>query len=245
MTPAAMGHVKKVFDAVGVAFPQEHVETKTVGAARELVKFWRAVQQDAQEGKGQAGKTPAEEMKELMTSQGWFPSEGAQAPAEEKKIEPKVDGTIDEILAYVSQDGDGADLDRVQEAYELESKKGDSARATLMKRLEAFGAKPATELSSEVQTPVETPQEPVASNETPADTSSSDTKADNEAARDAEAVKAVEEGLGGVVVEEGINPNAKCDVCGKQVDDLDLAELGKKRFDKMLCVTDYLAQMKK
>ena len=39
---------------------------------------------------------------------------------------------------------------------------------------------------------------------------------------------------------ESINANAKCEECGNTIDDIDLAELGQKRFDKILCVQDYL-----
>lgn len=247
MTPAAMGHVKRVYEAVNVAFPMELVEAKTVGEARDLVKYWRAIQQDAQEGKGQPGKTPVEEMVEVMGSLGWIPAEGAEPPAPAKVIEPKVDGTIEEVQAYITGLGDGVDLERVQEAYDLESMKGDQARATLMKKLEGYGAKPSPEPTPDVQTDVETPAEAVTPETPAADTSSTESteKADREAARDAEAVKAVEEGLGGEVIEEGINPDALCEVCGKKVDDLDLAELGMKRFNKMLCVSDYVAHQKK
>jgi hypothetical protein len=60
-------------------------------------------------------------------------------------------------------------------------------------------------------------------------------------------VKAVEEGLNAetVAVIDGIPEGAPCDVCGNPIDDLDLAELGQKRFGKVLCVDHYLAEQKK
>lgn len=259
ITPAAMGHVKRVYDAVEVAFPREIVESLNMGEARKLVTFWRATQQDHSEGKGMPGVSPQGEMLEILSANGWLPEDGPGEPEPAPSpVTPKVNGTIAEVLAYVTKGGDGVDLDLVQEAYELESKKGESARATLIEKLEGFGAKPVSEAqapTAEVQTTVEsadTPAwEPVTPEETLADTPTTESEgakaADREAARDAEAVKVVEEELGGVVVDEQAAPEPEptCEVCQKPCDDLDLAELGKKRFGKLLCVSDYLAEIKK
>lgn len=237
VTPAAMGHVKRVYDALEIAFPEDLVATKTMGEARNMVSMWRAVLQDHQEGKGAAGKTPQAEMLDFMGGSGWLPAEGAQAPEQPKQVTPKVDGNIDEVLAYVSEGGDGVDLDRVQEAYDYEIKKGDNARKSLISKLESFGAKPPSQPEPEVQTGGETPSEPVTPQEAVADSPPTEE----------EAVKAVEEGLGGevVAVQEGIPEGTPCDVCKNPIDDLDLAELGMKRFNKVLCVQDYLAELKK
>ena len=47
------------------------------------------------------------------------------------------------------------------------------------------------------------------------------------------------------MIGEDPNDNTKCEVCGNALDDLDLAQIGKSRFDKWLCVNDYIAQTKK
>lgn len=237
VTPAAMGHVKRVFEAVGIAFPEEHVKTKKMGEARQLVVMWRSILQDHQEGKSPEA-SPQAEMLAHMGHTGWLPAEGAQEPEQPKEVTPKVDGTIEEVLAYVAEGGDGVDLDRVQEAYEKEIAKGEGARKGLISKLEGFGAKP-PEQPEEVQTPVSTPNEAVTPSEAPTDALPTEE----------EAVKAVEEELGGEVVStekhEGIVEGSPCDVCGGPIDDVDLADLGEKRFQKRLCVKDYLAELKK
>ena len=48
-----------------------------------------------------------------------------------------------------------------------------------------------------------------------------------------------------VVAAVAIQVGTPCQVCGNGIDDVDLAELGLKRFGKVLCVSDYLAQSKK
>jgi hypothetical protein len=238
ITPAAAGHVKKVYDALEIAYPEDVVMGKTIGEARELVKFWRAVQQDHNEGKGMPGVSPQGEMLELMSAQGWLPEDGPGEKEPEKAVEPKVDGTIEEVKAYV-----GDDLARANEAFEVE--RSGRNRKTLMDWLESKGASHGghgriqTEAEPAVQTPVENPapaaEEAVTPEPAPADTPPTED----------EAVKALEDGLGATTIEEGINPAAPCQVCGGKLDDLDLAELGKKRFDKLLCVNDYLAELKK
>ena len=228
VTPAAMGHVKRVYDALETAFPEDIVSQMTMGDARNVVKYWRAIQKDAAEGKGKPGTSPQSEMLELLSAYGYLPAEGAEeAPAAPAGPEPKVDGTIDEVLAYVSGEGGEVSLERVQEAYDLESEKGDGARATLIKKLESLGAKPVQAAPEPTPEAVTQPAE------------ATDTPPTEE-----EAVKAVEEVLGATVIAEEVNPDAKCQVCGGALDDLDLAELGKKRFGKLLCVTDYLAELK-
>lgn len=240
INPAALQHVKKVYDALEIAFPEEIVKGMTMGEARTTVKFWRAVQMDHAEGKNQPGTSAQSEMLEFLTAGGWIPAEGPGEPEPAPAAAaPKVDGTIEEVLAYINEQGDGADLDRVQEAYDLESAKGDKARASLIKKLESFGAK---KIEMPVEMPVETPDATPAPD--PAPVTPEPEAADTPPTED-EAVKAVEEGLGGVTIEQGINPQALCEVCGNQIDDLDLAELGQKRFSKMLCVSDYIAETKK
>jgi hypothetical protein len=58
------------------------------------------------------------------------PGSGA-APAATEGLD--IDGTMDTVLGWV-----GEDADRAQQALELEKAKGDKARATLVKRLEAL-----------------------------------------------------------------------------------------------------------
>jgi hypothetical protein len=54
-----------------------------------------------------------------------------------------------------------------------------------------------------------------------------------------QALETVSSTLGGVVLGQKITADAKCDACGKQVDDLDIANLSNSRFRKVLCVEDY------
>ena len=44
---------------------------------------------------------------------------------------------------------------------------------------------------------------------------------------------------------EIITPDSLCEECGNQIDDVDLAQLGKSRFSRVLCVSDYIAETKK
>lgn len=59
------------------------------------------------------------------------------------------------------------------------------------------------------------------------------------------AVALVEQQLGGKVVGMEIAEDAKCDVCDKQIDDIDIARLGWGRLQKVLCVSDYKDLIKK
>jgi AAA domain-containing protein len=237
ITPAAMGHVKRVYDAIEKPFPTDIIEKLTMGQARQIVMVWKAAIADHQEGKAAEGSTPVTTTIDYLQGQGWLSD---AAPVEKVEVVPKVDGTIAEIKAYV---GSPPDLAKVQEAYDVEKAKGDQARVSLMSTLEKLGAK--DELPP-LQTDVQSPEAPVTQDEPAADTpSTGDTKAEAEAARDAEAQKVVEEKLGAEVIEEGVNADTPCAVCGGKLDDLDLAELGFKRFNKMLCVEDYLAELKK
>lgn len=232
VSPAALGHVKRVYDAIQAPMPQDKI--KTMGEARTIVKYWKAVVEDHRADPDQSGAQA--EMREILQSHGWMLDPSEQAPEPAKTVTPKVDGTIEEVLAYIRQDGDGVDLDRVQEAYELELAKGDDARKGLIQKLEGFGAKPQQETTEQVQTGGETAQSAVTSAPAPTDVPPTEE----------EAVKAVEEGLDAtlVAVKDGIPEGAPCDVCGEPIDDHDLAELGYKRFDKVLCVKDYLAQQR-
>lgn len=239
VNPAAIGHVKRVYDALEVVFPEDIVKGLTMGEARQLVTMWRAVQQDHHEGKG-SNDSPQAEMLEILGSHGWLAPDGAAAPEAPKAVVAKIDGTVDEVVAYVTELGDGADLDRVQQAYELETAKGDKARKGLITKLEGYGAKPpvdVTDLPEQVQTGGETQEEAVSPSEPVADALPTEE----------EAVKAVEEVLNAEQVGtiEGVPEGTPCDVCGKPADDLDLANLGFKRFKKILCVDDYLAELKK
>lgn len=59
------------------------------------------------------------------------------------------------------------------------------------------------------------------------------------------AVSLVEEQLGGVVIGRQIAPDAKCEVCGNEIDDVEIAQLGLTRFQKVLCLDDYKIAAKK
>lgn len=225
INPAALGHVKKVFEAAGQQFSQELVTEKmTIGEARTTVKMWRELLKEQAEG----GKSdPIADMTTWLVSNGWVPE--GEKPEAAAPTEPKVDGTIAEVQAYV-----GTDMTKAQEAYDLEAAKGDKARTSLVSWLENAGARP-----QQVETPVETPAAEAPVQPTAPEVTSPPESADAPSTED-EAVQALQDGLGAVVVNETINATAKCDECGNQIDDIDLAELGQKRFNKILCVADYL-----
>lgn len=221
---AAMSHVKKVYDALGQDFPTEKIEALRIGQARELVKVWRAIQQDASENKSE---DPNSEMMAYLNGLDLLAEQGV-VKDEAKTVEPSLDGTIDGVMAYVT-----GDLAKIQEAYEKELAKGDGARKSLLSKLEALGAK-----DVQVQTNVENeapsaPEEPVTQDAVSADAEPTEEQA----------VETLAEVLGAErVIEKGVTP---CDECGTPIDDEDLARLGLKRFDKVYCVEDYLAAIRK
>lgn len=247
MNAAGLGHLKKVYDAIGQEMPEAELLKRTIGDARTIVRMWVACQQDAAEGKLPVGQTAIDAMVMYLAPQGLAQAQAAApaAPAAPAEVDAKPDGTIAQIKAYI---GDPPDLAKVQEVYDLEHAKGGDARVTVLKKMTDLGAKPADLPSAistpeapapsaaapaaEVQTPVETPAPAGDPAPAPADVPSEE-----------EAMTTITENLGPVeVIEEGINPAAPCADCGGKLDDLDLAELGKRRFGKLLCVADYLKQ---
>lgn len=247
---AALGFVKRVYDALQMPFPEDKIKALNLGQARQIVRLFKALEADAAQGKG----NPREEMIAYLDGNGLMPD----APAEpEKKVEPKIDGTIDEVKAWVNlATTDAGLLDRANQAFEKERTGGN--RKSLMAWLESKGAShggastpasaPAPEAAqpvqqAPVQTPVETPAEaPQAPQEavTPAAPA-----ADAPVTEVDEKVSLVQENLGGAVIGQEINPNAVCEVCGNQIDDVELATLGHTRFKKVLCVADYINETKK
>ena len=218
---AAMTHVKKVYDAIGQAFPEEKVQAMKIGAARELVKVWRAIQQDSAEGKTQ---DPNSEMLAYLNGLDLLAEQGVEKETAPTAATPSLDGTIDAVRAYV-----GDDLTLAQEAYEKELAR-EKPRSSLITWLENMGVK--------VQTSVETtgPEQPVETVTQPSGT------ADAEPTEE-QAVETLKETLGAErIIEKDVTP---CEACGDPIDDEDLAQLGLKRFDKVYCVKDYLAQIRK
>lgn len=242
----ALQHLSRLFTEVGVPFSEDHAKTKTLGEARAAVKMWKAIKQDDAEGKGTPGKTPAAEMAEYLEGMGWIDALDTDAPAPEQAptIEPKVDGTIEQVQAYV-----GDDLAKVQEAYNLEAQR-DKPRATLVNWLVNKGAKTSgylQEAEPEVQTPVQN-DAPEAPTQAPTEPVTPDAvQADNPPTEE-QALDTVKEVLGGEVVTEvttGTNDTAPCEECGKAIDDSDIALLSKTRFQRWLCVSDYIAETRK
>lgn len=62
---------------------------------------------------------------------------------------------------------------------------------------------------------------------------------------DEEAQAVVKESLGGQVVYEKVEAGAKCEECGKEIDDVEIGNLSKSRYGKVLCVKDYMSETKK
>lgn len=230
MNAAALGHVKKIYDALAQVMPEDKIMALNLGQARSLVKMWKSVQHDAEVGTG----TGAPEMVEYLRGQDLL---ATGDPEPEKVIEPDLHGTIEQVKAYV-----GDDLTRANEAFEVE--RTGKNRTSLMSWLESKGAS-----HGGVRTPVETPAaEPEAparaQNPPESEVTSEPTPADAPSSED-QAVATAQEALGGEVIGEGINPDALCEQCNNQIDDVDLAQLGKSRFGRILCVADYIAETKK
>jgi len=62
---------------------------------------------------------------------------------------------------------------------------------------------------------------------------------------DEKALAVVEESLGGQVVFEKVEEGALCDVCKEKIDDVEIGNLSKSRYGKVLCVKDYMSETKK
>jgi hypothetical protein len=235
---AALSHIKKVFDALKAAFPEQHIlDTKNLGEARTLVKMWVAVQEDHVRGTG-TGASPEAEIREFMEQNGWFPAAGEVTQEAPAVIVPDLHGTIEQILAYV-----GDDLAKVQEAYDIEVAK-DKPRSSLVDRLTSKGAAhtaPApVEAAADVQTSVQT-EAPV---EAPAEVIP-EPVAVEAAPTEEQAIETVKEVLGGEVTSQADADTGPCEQCGKNpVDDIDIARLSRTRFGKWLCVTDYIQATK-
>lgn len=239
----ALQHLTRLFQEVGVPLNEDLIKTKTLGEARMVVKMWNAHKQDAAEGKATEGTTPQAEMTQFLIGLGFLPEgQEAVAPTAAAAVEPKVDGTIEQVQAYTV---DGTDLTKVQEAYNLEYAR-EKPRATLVNWLVNKGAQPTGNLTAaaqEVQTPVqnETPQQvapPVTSEAPTADNTSTE----------AQALELVKEELGGevkTVTDTATGEVAPCEECQKPIDDPDIALLSKTRFQRWLCVSDYIVETRK
>lgn len=229
ITAAALQHMGTLYATIGAPFDQELFKAKTVGEARELAKAWQAIQQDHAEGKGQ-DESPQAQMIDYLGTLGLVGAVQEAAPV--KVVEPKIDGTMEEVLAFVAIQG--GTLDAIQEAYNFETGASGKNRVGLVNKLVSMGAK----VPTAVQSP-EAPAEPVAEAVTPAAVVADEPSSD-------EATQVIEQVMGPVeVLSDSINPTALCEVCNNEIDDADLAELGKQRFGKILCVNDYLVETKK
>lgn len=214
MNAAALGHVKKVYEAIGQPFPETKIEALNLGQARALVMMWKAAQADALEGKSPNGESAEQTMLGYLQTNDLLAPEGSASP-QVSATQPNIQGTIDEVKAYV-----GDSLERANEA--LLAEMGGKNRLSLISWLESKGASVAA-------------SQPVTPDSIPADSSITDQQA----------VTTVQEVLGGQVVGEEIHADALCEQCGNQIDDTDLAQLGKSRFGRILCVADYIAETKK
>lgn len=256
VSAAGLAHLKRIYDACRLEFPEEKLKALTLADARDIARMWAAIQQDHIEGKS-TEKSPESEMIGLLAANEWLTdldqqraeSAGdvntmAEPPDEAQEtgpqVEPRRDGTIQEILAWV-----GDDLARVQEIYEAELAR-QKPRSTLVSALENKGAKPPV-VQTDVQNPA--PVAPVAQpSEGESATVTPEPQAADAPATEEQAVTTAKEVLGGsVLATEEDELSKPCDVCGKTpVDDLDIARLGKGRFNgQWLCVSDYIAETKK
>lgn len=230
---AALTHVKRVYDACGLPFPEDKIKALNLGQARNLVRMFKAVQMDHAEGKSPEGETAVQTMTSYLGSMGWLAEDGAAAEAT-KTVQPNLNGTIEEVKAYV-----GDSLERANEAFEVE--RAGRNRTSLLSWLESRGA---GGQSAPVQTPVQTPGQAPAEGPQAPNAEVTPTPAADDEPSEEQAAQVVQERLGGVVVDQMINPSALCQECGNQIDDVDLAQLGKSRFGRVLCVSDYIAETK-
>jgi hypothetical protein len=231
---AALTHTKKVYDAIGLEFPEDKIRALTLGDARSLVRMWQAIQQDAIEGKG--NQSPAEDMQEFLAAMSWLSDadqtrantaagDGQEQRPVSTPVLPDINGTIEQVLAYI-----GEDLTKVQEAYDLETAKP-KPRLTLVNALINKGAKVPTSVQNPESEPPEAPvTQPGPAAESPT--------------TEEEAIQLVKEELGAVPLDADGKPTP-CEECGEPVDDEDIATLSSSRFRRRLCVADYIAETKK
>lgn len=235
LTAAAMQHIKRVYDAIGQTFPEQKIQALNLGQGRAIVMMWQAAQQDAAEGKLPEGSTPVHEMVQYL-QQLDLVGEPAAAPEPPKEVAPKVDGTIDEVKAYIA-----GDLGKVQEAYDLEVAKP-KPRTSLVSYLLDQGAKPPAPVQTDVQNaaPQTAPQPTPAPADAPPVTGAEvrDPEAQQGVAVVAEATGPVE------VLSSETRADRPCQKCGNPIDDEDIARLSEGRFGEWLCVQDYIARTK-
>lgn len=229
----ALQHLQRLYAEVGLHFDQDVVSKATLGQARSIVQMFRALKQDEAEGKIKPEEgTVAEQMQTLIKDFG-FVSEAPAAQAEPAPVEPKVDGTIEQVMAYVGQD-----KAKAQEAYDLEVQRP-KPRTSLVNYLQNQGA----QQKVQVQTDVQTDQPEPATQAVTSEPVAADTPPTEE-----QALETVKEVLGGEVIAEEPTPDGPekpCEECGKPVDDPDIAVLSRGRFDRWLCVADYIAETRK
>lgn len=249
LSAAALMHVKKVYDACALKFPESLVrDNLSLGQARKVVVYWQAVQKDAMEGKLTAERTIVDEMvdhlgalllldpedrhlyDELLARDGARPAGGQATPAQApstpvasspEPAAPEVDpgGTIDQVLAWVGGDGE-----RAQRAYDAEIGKV-KPRQTLLNQLLALGARHRSPPTAGIAAPVAEPVTAYTAME--------------------QAAQVVSEQLGGVEVAPSANGADVCGECGRPVDDEDIAALAQTRYGKPLCVADYIEASRK
>lgn len=145
--------------------------------------------------------------------------------------------------------GKARSVARMFVAWKADMAAGKSDRNELIEYMKGQDA-----FAGEVETPVETPEppkkatkkvaEPVAKDVPAADTTPTP-EAEPTLPTEEEALATVSEQLGGVVVGQTINADAKCEACGNTIDDTDIAQLGWNRFHKILCVSDYKTETRK
>lgn len=116
ITPKAMEYVKKIFDALGLGFPEQKVSAMTLGDARSLVQLWQACQADEAEGKTDAKAT----MLDLLQTRDLL------------DVGLNINATIDEVLAQV-----GTDPALISEAITAEHAKA-KPRVSLLTKLDAL-----------------------------------------------------------------------------------------------------------
>lgn len=228
---AALTHTKRVYDALGIPFPEEIIKGLNIGQARTLVKMWKACQQDEAEGKMTDGQNAQSVMLDYLTDNGWV-----QTDVQTGEDVLDISKPIAAIQAYV-----GEDAVRAQEALDAEVKRP-TIRASLVEWLKSKGAayEPTSSLATE---PADGQNEQAVVGDVAPDATASEPAAEPtppEADPHAAAASVAAEILGAEVTSD-----PPCEGCGKDIDDVDIANLSRARHKKWLCVNCYITENKK
>lgn len=219
ITPNAMTYVKKIYDGMGLSFPQTKVQAITLGQARKLVQMWQAVLEDEARGVEVDGRGTMRVLIEEMN----LLDDGLDMNA-----------TIEGVLAQV-----GRDARLIAEAIAGEQAKP-KPRSSLLNKLEALmrevgtnGSGPHVEAPQHVA--AEVPGEPEREVQTEdVAPSQPETLVQEEVATNETAMAAL------AALNAEVITTSHCERCGNEIDDQSIASLARARYQKSLCTNCYI-----